>query len=113
MSLDKREFLDPKPPASSKEQLPVEDLRALMKAWAFVHPDVPDELSLMMDDLGSMLELCEFYTHHFVRTQAELDEFARIHSIHDRALKIKNSIQADLLKLTRRVAEQSRLETLH
>ncbi len=80
----------------------LEELRLMIQAWAFLNPDVPDELSVAFDDLIRVGELSDFFVFHFIRKVAEKQRYLNCSDPHERADRLFQYLRKDLIRQSRR-----------
>lgn len=59
------------PPIPVGERKTLDEFRALVKTWAFLHPSVPDHLLPVFEGARTLSTLCDLFVYHFVKHPVE------------------------------------------
>ena len=78
------------------------ELQAMIQAWSFINPDVPDELCTLFEQFLRPGELCDFFVFHFIRKVAEKQKYLDRAGIGDRAASLLEFLRKDLPRQARR-----------
>lgn len=90
-----------------------EELRALVKTWTFINPDIPEHISLMFDNFETLSELTDFFVFHFIKSPREQQLYLDCNSPVQRAEMLSDFLEQDLLKLSRKLTKKRKTMVLH
>ena len=105
------ELLDPEAREGSKRKF--EDLLALVRTWAFMNPDLPDQASMIFDDSESAGPLTDFFVFHFLKKAPEKQVYLDILDPVQRVEKFAEHQENDLLRLSRKWEKRTRATVIH
>jgi Lon protease-like protein len=90
-----------------------EEFKNLIKTWAFVHPRIPDELSLLWDEFDNLAELTDFFVFHFVEGAQEKQAYLTCIDPFKRATMLARYLERDLIRQNRKMKRELRSHLLH
>jgi Lon protease-like protein len=90
-----------------------EEFRSLVQTWAFLHPKIPDELSLLWDEFDSLGELTDFFVFHFVERPEEKQAYLSCNDPVKRAGMLAKYLEMDLIRQNKRLKRDLRSSLLH
>lgn len=107
------EAYDPDPGAPGASLRELIEFRALLKTWAFINPDVPDELGVLLDEYTDVGPLSDFFAFHFIRKATDQQIYLDVVNPLQRTEMLTRFLETDLVRLTKKVAKLKRKILLH
>jgi ATP-dependent Lon protease len=90
-----------------------ENLKRLIKAWVFVNPKIPDELSPVFDEFDNPGELTDFFVFHFLKQALDKQHYLNCTSALKRVEMLSAFLETDLKRLTKRMVSRRKAVVLH
>jgi Lon protease-like protein len=92
---------------------PYGELLSLVKAWAFLNPDLSDRAPLIFDAFRGPGELCDFFAFHFIRRASDKQVYLSCTNPYERAEMLARYLETDLARLSRKVTRGRRTARFH
>lgn len=90
-----------------------EEFVALIKAWAFLHPSIPDQIVPIFDGFRTFGELTDFFVFHFLKKPHDQQSYLNATHPIERAEKLARFLESDLARRSSRILKQHRTSLLH
>ncbi len=108
------EVLQPKPASRSRDaRSTLERFQALVKTWAFLHPELPQETPFLFQEIRDLGQLCDFFVFHFLTRPLDKQVYLNTPNPIERAEMLTNFLETDLVRLTRKVDRHKRSLLMH
>jgi Lon protease-like protein len=101
------------PENSGMGTVELEEFQALLKTWAFINPDFPDQLAPVFDEFEALGPLTDFFVFHFLKKAPEKQIYLDLISPIRRAERLADFLERDLIRMTRKLMSKRAIRQLH
>jgi Lon protease-like protein len=85
----------------------------IIKNWAFINPDVPDQYTLLFNEFTDFSELSDFFVFHFIKKVSDKQVYLNCTNPLERAEMLVRFLEADSLRLKRIIRRDHNPLLLH